>query len=416
MLSRKAVCHAEMDNPPPPLPIVDEPFPQLQRWGAEEAAQLASMVGQASLFYWQGPQTTLLLERFRQLYPLRYAFPCSSGTAALHVAVAALRLKPGDEVVVPPITDMGSLIGILYQQGVPVFADLEPDTGNLSAAAVRAALTSRTRAIMAVHLAGNPSDLQALRAIADEHSLALIEDCAQAWGAQWQGRPVGTVGDFGCYSFNDFKHVSCGDGGVVGTNLEAFGPGLNKWGDKSYDRVKGGRDPEDLGLNYRMSEPQAAVAAVQLTKLGHIVERRHRAGTRLCELLGAIGGLRMPAIRPGDLHSYWFLLTRLELEKFRVSRADLVAALKAEGVECTAGYLPRPVYRYPVFQNHNFFGGAWPARDAGYTAMDYRQVRCQVAEEILGDCVVFRINEAMSDRYVGKLAEAVRVVLGRHRR
>lgn len=405
-----------MNIPPSSLPIVDEPFPPLQRWGAEEAAQLSSMVEQSSLFYWKGPQTDLLLSRFRALYPLRYAFACSSGSAALHIAVAALRLKPGDEVIVPPITDMGSVIGILYQQAVPVFADLEPDTGNLSAKAVRTALTSRTRAIMAVHLAGNPADLHALRAIADEHAIALIEDCAQAWGARWQGQPVGTVGDFGCFSFNDFKHVSSGDGGVVGTNRDTYGPGLSRWGDKSYDRVKGGRDPEDLAPNYRISEPQAAVAAVQLTKLGQIVERRCHAGTRLGELLGTIDGLRLPVVRTGDQHSYWFLLTRLEAQKFRVSRAELVAALKNQGVECTAGYLPRPVYRYPVFQNHNFFGGAWPVRDAGYTAMDYRQVQCPVAEEILNDCIVFRINEAMTDRYIEKLAKAVRVVFGQYRR
>ena len=138
-------------------PIVDEPVPQPVRWGAPELARLTAMVQQPSLFYWKGPQTTALIEEFRRHYAFKYCYPCSSGTASLHIAVAALKLKPGDEVIVAPITDMGSVIGVLFQQGVPVFADLEPRTYNLDPADVRRKVTSRTRAIMAVHLAGNPA-------------------------------------------------------------------------------------------------------------------------------------------------------------------------------------------------------------------------------------------------------------------
>jgi dTDP-4-amino-4,6-dideoxygalactose transaminase len=167
-------------NPPPARPIVDEPVPTLTRWGAAELARLTAMVQQSSLFYWKGPQTTALVEEFHRHYPLKYCFPCSSGSASLHIAVAALRLRPGDEVIVAPITDMGSVIGILYQQGVPVFADLDPHTYNLDPADVRRRLTAKTRAIMAVHLAGNPCDLTALAALAHERGIALIEDCAQS--------------------------------------------------------------------------------------------------------------------------------------------------------------------------------------------------------------------------------------------
>jgi len=394
-------------------PIVDEPPPQPQRWGAAELERLTAMVQQSSLFYWKGPQTTALLEEFRRHYPLKYAFPCSSGTASLHIAVAALRLRPGDEVIVAPITDMGSVIGILYQQGVPVFADLDPRTYNLDPAAVRRAITSKTRAIMVVHLAGNPADLTAISAIAREHKLVLIEDCAQSWGARHRGTPVGLVGDFGCYSFNDFKHIACGDGGILGTNSEQYGPSLSKWGDKSYDRVAGGREVEELAPNYRISEPQSAVAAAQLTKLPDIVARRHHAGTLLTSLLAGAPGVLVPTVAPGDTHSYWFYMLRLELGRFSVPRAELAAALNAEGVAGGAGYIPRPVYQYPVFQNHNFFGGAWPVRDFGLTKMDYRAVSCPVAEAILEDCLVLKINEAMSDSYIGKVARAVTTVTKR---
>lgn len=398
---------------PAAKPIVDEPPPQPQRWGAAELERLTAMVQQPSLFYWKGPQTTALVEGFRHHYPLKYVYPCSSGTAALHIAVAALRLRPGDEIIVAPITDMGSVIGILYQQLVPVFADLDPRTYNLDPAAVRRAITSKTRAIMAVHLAGNPADLTALSAIAKEHNLYLIEDCAQSWGAQHRGTPVGLVGDFGCYSFNDFKHIACGDGGVVGTNSEKFGPSLSKWGDKSYDRVAGGREVEDLAPNYRISEPQSAVAAAQLTKLKAIVAQRHHIGGRLTSLLAGAPGVLVPTVAPGDTHSYWFYMLRLDLARFSLSRGEIAAALNAEGVPCGAGYIPRPVYQYPVFQQHNFFGGAWPVRDFGLTQMDYRAVSCPVSEAILQDCLTMRITEAMTDSYIEKVARAITTVTKR---
>jgi len=398
---------------PATKPIVDEPVPLPQRWGAAELARLTEMVKQPSLFYWKGPQTTALLEEFRKHYPLKYAFPCSSGTASLHIAVAALKLRPGDEVITAPITDMGSVIGILYQQGVPVFADLDPRSYNLDPADVRRKITAKTRAIMAVHLAGNAADLTALSAIAREHKLILIEDCAQSWGAKHRGTPVGLVGDFGCYSLNDFKHIACGDGGIIATNSEQYGPGLSKWGDKSYDRVAGGREVEELAPNYRISEPQAAVAAAQLTKLTDIVTRRHHIGELLTSRLSGAPGVIPPAVAKADYHSYWFYMIRLELARFSVPRAELAAALNAEGVVAGAGYIPRPVYAYPVFKNHNFFGGAWPVRDFGLTKMDYRQVKCPVAEAILDDCLVFKITEAMSDAYVEKVARAVTTVTKR---
>ncbi|MDB6168029.1 MAG: glutamine--scyllo-inositol aminotransferase [Verrucomicrobia bacterium] len=393
---------------PPHAPLMDEPLPRPRRWGAPEMARLAAMLEQDSLFYWNGQQTVALLGGFRELYPLEYAFACSSGSAAIHIAIAALRLKPGDEVIVPPITDMGTVIGILYQQCVPIFADLDPATYNLDPADVRRRISSRTRAIIAVHLAGNPCDVSQLQVIAREHNLALIEDCAQAWGARAQGAPVGLAGNLACYSLNQHKHVTCGDGGIVATNDLRYGPGLGKWGDKHYDRMAGGRDPEELAPNYRISEPQSAVAAAQLKRLPEIAARRSAAGDRLTALLSGTPGLRLPRVNAGDTSSYWFYLVRVEAEKFRVTRNELAASLAAEGVACQAGYIPRPIYQYPVFRNHNFFGGQWPIRDLGLTSVDYRNVSCPVAEEILRDCIIFTLNEAMSDSYIDKLAHAIR--------
>jgi perosamine synthetase len=379
------------------------------RWGAEELARLTAMVDQPSLFYWNGPQCGALLDEFRRTYPLQWAMPCSSGTASLHIAVAALQLPPGSEIITSPVTDMGSVIGILYQQCVPVFADIDPHTYNLDPADVRRRITPKTRALMIIHLAGNPSDMDALMAIAREHHLFVIEDCAQSWGAAYRGKPVGLFGDLACYSFNEFKHVSCGDGGIVGTNNPRFGPTLAKWGDKHYDRVTGNRNPETLSPNYRMSEPQAAVAAAQMTKLPAIIAAHVGLGTRLFSRLRelALPGLVLPAIDPRDTHSFWFCLLRFEAARFRCTRDEFVAALTAEGARAAAGYIPKPVYGYPLFQNHNFFGGGWPLRDAGLTTMDYRTVSCPVAEAMLADGVSLPISPTMSDEFIDQTATAL---------
>jgi perosamine synthetase len=379
------------------------------RWGAEELARLTAMVDQPSLFYWNGPQCGALLDEFRRTYPLQWAMPCSSGTASLHIAVAALQLPPGSEIITSPVTDMGSVIGILYQQCVPVFADIDPHTYNLDPADVRRRITPKTRALMIIHLAGNPSDMDALMAIAREHHLFVIEDCAQSWGAAYRGKPVGLFGDLACYSFNEFKHVSCGDGGIVGTNNPRFGPTLAKWGDKHYDRVTGNRNPETLSPNYRMSEPQAAVAAAQMTKLPAIIAAHVGLGTRLFSRLRelALPGLVLPAIDPRDTHSFWFCLLRFEAAHFRCTRDEFVAALTAEGARAAAGYIPKPVYGYPLFQNHNFFGGGWPLRDAGLTTMDYRTVSCPVAEAMLADGVSLPISPTMSDEFIDQTATAL---------
>lgn len=188
MKTQTLVTHLAIDGGKPEIFTPGPPI--TQRWGTEEKTQLDAMLEQSSLFYWKGPQTELLVKRFQKHYPLSYVMPCSSGTAAIHIAVAAAGLKPGDEMIVPPITDMGTVIGILYQMAVPVFADLEPHTYNLDPTDVRKRITAKTRAIIAVHLTGNPCRVRELRELADERGLVLIEDCVQAWGARYENQPV----------------------------------------------------------------------------------------------------------------------------------------------------------------------------------------------------------------------------------
>jgi perosamine synthetase len=391
-------------------PTLTEALPPRQRWGAEEHAQLGEMLEQPSLFYWNGPQTRLLVERFQNYYPLNYVMPCSSGTAALHIAIAAAGIGPGDEVITSPITDMGTVIGILYQQGVPVFADLEPHRYNLNVEDVRRKITPRTKAILAVHLAGNPCDLRALRQLADEHDLVLIEDCAQAWGTLYQGHPIGTLGHIGCWSLNDYKHISCGEGGIVASSDERFGPLLQKFGDKSYNRAAGERLPDSLAPNYRISEPQAAIAAVQLNRMWEFTARRGEAGMLLSEQLQHTPGIYPHYAAPEDRWTAWFYLFRIETGCLKCSAEEFATALVAEGLPASAGYIGTPLYKYPVFQNHNFFAGKWPIKELGLTTMDYTQVYCPEAEAILDSCIFLPLDETTTAAWVMQAAQAIRKV------
>src|SRR6185295_6349351 len=167
--------------------------PKRVRWGEPERKQLESAIAQDNLLYWKSPQTTLLTKRFSDYTGIKHVMTCSSGTAALHIAVATAGIGPGDEVITTSFTDIGTVIGVLFQQAVPVFADLEPHSYHMSARTVEPLITAKTKAIIAVHLGGNPSQLSALKTLADKHNLVLIEDCAQAWGALYQHKPIGTI-------------------------------------------------------------------------------------------------------------------------------------------------------------------------------------------------------------------------------
>jgi len=368
------------------------------------------MIGQDSLFYWKGPQTALLIERFRAICPHKHVMTCSSGTAALHIAVAAAGIGPGDEVITSPVTDMGTVIGVIFQHAVPVFADLVPNTYNLDPADVERKITPRTKAIIAVHFAGNPCDMDALKAIADKHKLILIEDAAQAWGARYRGNPIGTIGHITCFSLQNSKQVTCGDGGIVASSDSRIGPLLQRFGDKGYDRLSTSNLLECFATNYRMSEPQAAVAAAQLSRLEKIAAKRSRLGNLLTEKIQGVTGVEPHYVSSGDRCTYWLYMLRLKPEALRTKQAEFAKALAAEGAPAGAGYYAPVLYSNPVFQKHGFFAGRWPIKEMGQTSMDYTKVSCPEAEAILKTGIRLTIHENMTEKYVLSMAEAVRKV------
>jgi dTDP-4-amino-4,6-dideoxygalactose transaminase len=399
-----------------PKAVQAKPGPWV-RWDEKEKQQLGAAIDQPSLFYWQGRgtnrQTALFIERFKAYCPREHVVTCSSGTAALHIAIAAAGIGPGDEVITTPITDIGTVTGILFQQGVPVFADLGASTYNLDPKSVERCITPRTKAIVAVHLTGTPCDLSALKALADRHKLVLIEDCAQAWGAKYRGEPVGAVGHAACYSLMNSKHIGAGDGGVVASSDPKIGPALLKFSDKGNERTTAGYTWDKtavLATNYRMSELQAGFAATQLQRLEAIAAKRAGLGRLLTEEISGLPAVMPPQLDPADRPTFWFYYFRLRLERLRCSRAEFAAALRAEGAACSAGYIPVPVYKLPYFQQHAFFGGRWPIKEMGLTKMDYTQVKCPEAEAILATGVQCTLNESMDETLIRQTGAAVRKV------
>ncbi len=387
------------------------------RWDQREKDQMSAAVDQASLFYWQGrganKQTALFIERFKQVCPREHVVTCSSGTAAVHIAVAAAGIGPGDEVITTPITDIGTITGVLFQQGVPVFADLGAATYNLDLKSVERAITPRTKAIIAVHLAGTPCDLAPLRALADRHQLVLIEDCAQAWGAKYRGQPIGTVGHVACFSLMNSKHIGAGDGGVVASSDPRIGPALLKFADKGNDRMLPGYtwDKTDvLASNYRMSELQAGFGAVQLQRLEALAAKRAALGGLLAAEIAGAPGVILPELHAEDRSTFWFFYFRLRLDRLKCTRAEFAEALRAEGAPCSAGYIPVPVYKLPYFQKHGFFAGRWPIKELGLTTMDYTKVACPEAEAILATGIHCTVNESMNETLIREIGAAVRKV------
>jgi dTDP-4-amino-4,6-dideoxygalactose transaminase len=385
-----------------------KPYAREARYGDDELRELKEALEQGSLFYTQGKKVSQLESDFAAMCGVRHAIACSSGTSGIHSVLIAIGISPGDEVITAPITDMGSVIPILFQGGVPIFADLIPHSYVLDPAGVEAAITPRTRAVLAVHLGGNACDLDALKALCDRHGIALIEDCAQAFGSRYNDHPIGTIGLAGCFSLNEFKHIGCGDGGIMVTNDNALAIRLRLATDKAYDRRPGVamRNPAFLANNYRMTELQGAVAVAQLRKLPSIVARRREWCGELSRRLAGVKGITLPEPTSGCDPSWWFYLLRVDPEVLGTDADGFCRAMQAEGIPLGAHYIGQPVYTYPVFTQHAAFErGGHP-----YDAIDYRQGMCPVAEQILETCVMLGVHEGYDAVDLDETAAGIRKV------
>jgi dTDP-4-amino-4,6-dideoxygalactose transaminase len=341
-----------------------------------------------------------------QLYGIPHAVACSSGTAALHMAIGALNPDPGDEIITTPVTDFGTVIAILAQNAVPVFADVDPDTGNLAPDAVRRCISERTRAIVAVHLLGAPAPVRELGEIAREHGILLIEDCAQALLTEPAGGLAGTHGDIGCFSLQQYKHITCGDGGLAITADPELARRLRLFGDKGRPRDTSSRVHVTFGMNYRMTELQGAVARVQLDRLPDVVARRRAGARRLISALHDLPGIELPDERG---HSFWsFPLVLPGGGNLRWARA-----LRAEGIPAEGRLFEQPAYRTPVLASGRIYGNSRFPLTSPPARRDwtYPPGLCPVSERLLADTLLIVFwNENYTDADVDDIAAAVRKV------
>ncbi len=379
------------------------------KFGDAEKKNLGEVIDSGELFYVNGSKTKKFCARVEEYFGVEYCTTASSGTAAIHAAIGALEIPPGKEVITSSITDMGTLIGALYQNLIPVFADVDPHTYNITAESIKAKITPNTAAVIVVHLAGNPAQMDEIMAVAKEHGIPVVEDCAQSYGAKYKGKFIGTIGSAGCYSLNAFKHISSGDGGFVITNDEELYVRAANFADKSYDRLNTGRRLTVLAPCYRITELQTAVALAQMDKLDYITQRRHELGDRFNKGIAGLDGIMPHAVREGNYCTYWF--TMLRVDPAFCSRDQFASKLKAEGVPASGGYIERALYLEPVFAKKSFFpGGIWPAERLAGRDVSYKEGDCPEAERVLATAIRININETQSEGTIDSWVEKVKKV------
>jgi len=342
------------------VPVRREPFCAWPTFGEPEEKALLEVLHSRS---WGGYNAKVkeFEAAFARLHGAQHAVSCANGTVALEVALRAVGIECGDEVIVPPITFVSTATTVLMCHGVPVFVDIDPATLNLSPTAVEAAVTSRTRAVIAVHFGGHPADLDALTAIAERHGLALIEDAAHAHGASWRGVPVGNFGVAGTFSFQAFKLMTAGEGGIVVTNSPALAEKL--WSYCNLGRRTGGGWYEHftLGSNFRLTGLQAAVLCAQLERLP---EQTRLRGENVRYFRGHLPALRGLSLAEDDPrvgnHPHYLVTLRYDKTAFAGVERDLfIRALQAEGIPV------QPTYPYPLYHNPLFRKDALPPCDCG---------------------------------------------------
>jgi len=375
----------------------------------ESDVQAVTRVAQSGK--WGNPDCGGLVEKFEKEFAdycgSKYAISCVNGSVALRLALIASGVKPGDEVIIPPYTFIATATIVLEANCVPVFVDIDPETYNLDPAKIEAAITSRTKAIIPVHFAGQACDMDSIMKIAVKHNLTVIEDTAHAHGGAYKGKKLGSIGHAGSFSFQSSKNLNSGEGGLVVTDDEKLFDMMNSL--RNVGRVKGGQWYEHhyLGCNYRITQFQAALLSEQLKRLEEQTKLRDSNGKYLSELLAPVDGITPLTRGHGEtLHTYHLFIFRYDKSKFNnVSKKEFSEMLAAEGVPSFMGY-PKPLYAQPLFQQKNFMCYAIPE------VVDYTNVHCPVAEKACYEEAVWILQHAMlgTKHDMEQFAEAIKKI------
>ncbi len=336
-----------------------------------------------------------------------HAVAVNSCTAALHISVVSQGIGPGDEVITSPMTFIATATAVLYAGGTPVFADVAEGTVNIDPADVERRVTEKTRAIMPVHYAGNPVDLDTIHAIARKHGLRVIEDAAHAVGAEYGGRRIGTHSDAACFSFHAIKNATCAEGGAVTTNDAELAEQLRtlRFFGIPMDAFKRASSPApwhyemtQLGFKYNTTDIQCALGVVQLGRIDELNARRGEIHDAYNEAFADMPEIETPELTPGTKSAYHMYVVKLDTDALRVGRDDILAALRAENIFANIHYMP--AYRHPYF-----------AGKFGFDPAEY-----PVAEKVSARAVTLPLFPKMSGADIEDVLTAVRKVISFYRK
>ena len=376
--------------------------------GHEELNYLSEVIASGILTSTKGKFVKTFEEEFAKKLGVKFAYACASGTAAIHTAIAALDPEPGDEIVTSPITDMGALTPILYQAAIPVFAEVDPATWNVTAKTIEPMLSSRTKAIIVTHLFGNPCEMDAINRLAESRGIPIIEDCAQAFLAKSQGRNVGTLGKVSCFSLQQGKHITTGEGGLVVTDDPELARRLYLFINKAWGYGDPNPDHYFLAMNYRMSELQGAVALAQLPKLEEVAQRRAAMAESLNKKLAGLKGVQTPYVRPGDVHTYWRYCLRVDSKVIPGGSVALGKELKARQISSVPRYIQKPAFACKIFQDQKTFGNSrFPFTLARPEVLRYDAARFPLTMQSLQEILVLPWNENYVEADVNFISDAI---------
>ena len=348
---------------------------------------LSGYIGAPGDAFMGGPRVRAFEALCAAHFGVKHALAVNSWTSGLVCAVGAIGIEPGDEVITTPWTMAATATAILHWAGVPVFADIDRATYNISPASVLKLITPRTKAVIAVDIFGQSADMTALRDICQHRGLKLLSDCAQAPGALHRRQRAGTLGDIGGYSLNYHKHIHCGEGGVLVTNNDSYARRLALIRNHA-EAVVQSDEPAELanllGHNFRLGEIEAAIGAVQLPQLAGRVAARQQAAAALNTGLAALPGLQTPTVLAGNSHVYYIYGLQLDTLRLGVSRDKLLQALRAEGVPGLVGSYQN-LHLLPLFKHRIAYGTGgfpWQGTRHGDSSVTYGPGLCPVAEDL----------------------------------
>ena len=398
----------------------DDPLPRLfPREIAPEALENIKQVLDSGFTL---DKTSEFQKAFAEACRTKHAVAVTNCTAAVHAAIACCDLEPGDEVIVSPISDYGSVAGVLWQNALPVFPDVDIRTGNVTAEEIEKNITPRTKAVVVVHFYGLMCDMEPIIDVVKAHNLILIEDACQTPLAEYKGRKAGSMGDMGCFSFDAEKHLSTDHGGMIITNDDDLAAKLAKFAIArgAIPKERYGRIHETLGLNYRYGNVLAAIGLAQLKRLPEQNKRRTEMAQLLTEKIKDMDGIFPPYVIPGSVPVYWLYFVRFELEKFKASIWELGNALAAEGIPDIS---PAPYYLIP--ESHTFlvdrtrvYGNSHcpfecPRADL---KLQYSAALCPNAHKHLATTLRWTWTDKFTERDVSDIATAIRKVAEYYRR